>query len=205
MNAIPPPPPKGLTVTVDGGTAPPPPTTPPPLSKEPAPQIGDAWSYTPASKDLLKAINDLTTKVIGTGQPLTPDIMSKVLQMLMLMAKTLQSLGLSQADQLTFCTKMQGVCTNLMSSQKVYTSADFPVVKGGTYPDASAAATALNTANQNAQTFTSRIQALRDQYGNQAKSIQSGITATDQGQQALCDFLQTFIQTMQSGMQQIFR
>jgi hypothetical protein len=129
-------------------------------------------------------------------------VLNRIILLLISLIKTLQDVGIVQANRLTYLTKYQNVYTGLQTQIPVF-------LKDGTKPIGTSSTEAGQTRNDLNSSFngilTDNLRSLRGIQEDNAKKLQSNVNATNDAVNQQTDMVSTFIQQMQTLLSTILR
>lgn len=118
-------------------------------------------------------------------------ILYRILQQLIDIIGVLQSVAISQAEQLQFLSRWQKACTELLNEVPVFTQNSS--IFGGTKEDASLLRDDMNRLNA---TFSEQIRAERSQHSDDSKALQANLNSTNDAITQMGNLLSAMIQQM---------
>ncbi len=129
-------------------------------------------------------------------------VLNRIILLLISIIKTLQDVGIAQANRLTYLTKYQNVYTALQTQIPVF-------LKDGSNPLGKSSTEAGQTRNDLNSSFngilTDNMRSLRGIQEDNAKKLQSNVNATNDAVNQQTDMASTFIQQMSTLLSTILR
>ncbi|WP_075883341.1 hypothetical protein [Candidatus Protochlamydia sp. W-9] len=129
-------------------------------------------------------------------------VLNRIILLLISLIKTLQDVGIAQANRLTYLTKYQNVYTALQTQIPVF-------LKDGSNPLGGSSTEAGQTRNDLNSSFngilTDNLRSLRGIQEDNAKKLQSKVNSTNDAVNQQTDMVSTFIQQMQTLLNAILR
>jgi len=129
-------------------------------------------------------------------------ILNRIIRLLISLIKTLQDVGIAQANRLTFVTKFQNVYTALQTQIPVF-------LKDGSEPIGTASTEAGQARNDLNSSFngvlTDNLRSLRGIQEDAAKKLQTNVNQTNDAVNQQTDMASTFIQQLSTLLSMILR
>jgi hypothetical protein len=132
-------------------------------------------------------------------------ILNRIIALLISMISTLQSVGVAQANNLTYLTKFQNAYTALLQQVPTFLAdGKAPIgTSGGGSTQAQSARDQLNSSFNGI--LSDNLRSLRDVQSNNAKTVQSNINTTNDAVNQQTDMATTFLQQLSQLLGAIFR